>query len=421
MSAQLAVIARELEAEPWSPSQDLAVSLVRAADLALQSCGDAGAANGVRKGLLAFEHLFKLRGAKLIEANLLVGQRIRTEWEIGRMLSGLMLRGGDRRSKSTGTTLIRLSDIGVTRDQSAIFQRVAQIDSNDLEHWISENLNSRELSTAALIEELWKEFSRARAAAAREGLETPEVDAAPCLIQQGSALALPLEDDCVALQVTSPPYGLDIEYVESPDDHDSWIPFMHLWLAEAYRVACDGGRLALNVPLDTTLGGFRPTFPQAVAAAEMAGWTYRFSIVWAEDNINKSVARGSVDSCAAPHVIAPVEMIGIFHKGEWKRTGEVPSDLNHDDWLEWTNGLWRFPGESNGWEGHPAPFPEQLPRQLIHLLSFPGETVLDQFCGSGTTILAAWKAKRVGLGFDIAEKYVASSRRRLQAAVQEAG
>ena len=94
---------------------------------------------------------------------------------------------------------------------------------------------------------------------------------------------------------------------------------MDAWLREAHRVTCWNGRLCLNVPLDTTRGGFRPTHAQAVNAAVSAGWHYRSTIIWQDGQISKSVARGSVDSATAPHVIARAEMIPCFSKGAWKR------------------------------------------------------------------------------------------------------
>ena len=227
------------------------------------------------------------------------------------------------------------------------------------------------------------------------------------------AAALPLEADSVDLIVTSPPYGLSKDYAAYTDTSEGWHYLMQTWLAEMFRVAKPGGRLALNVPFDTTDGGNRPTWPQACKAAVDAGWSYRWAIVWNEGNVSKSVARGSIDSPAAPHVITPVEVIGVFYKGEWGRQSDTPPDLEHDEWLEWTNGLWTFRGEGRAWEGHPAAFPEELPRRLIKLLSYPGDTVLDPFAGSGTTALVAWQLGRVTIGFDHAPEYIESARRRL--------
>lgn len=234
-------------------------------------------------------------------------------------------------------------------------------------------------------------------------------------LEVSDAAALPLPDASVDLIVTSPPYGLDLEYDATIDKAESWVYLMGVWLAEMYRVTRPGGRLALNVPLDTTLGDYRPTWPQACHAATCAGWQFQHTVIWNEGNVNKSIARGSVDSSGAPRIIAPVEVVGIFSKGEWARRSTVTSDLTHDEWLEWTNGLWTFPGESRPWEGHPAPYPAELPRRLIKLLSFPGDVVLDPFVGSGTTAVVAAKLGRRVYGYDISPVYVESARRRVAA------
>jgi site-specific DNA-methyltransferase (adenine-specific) len=235
----------------------------------------------------------------------------------------------------------------------------------------------------------------------------------PARIEVADAMRLPLEDRSVDLIVTSPPYALAIGYAGGDIHPLRWTSFMAGWLDEAWRVAREGGRLALNIPLDTTQGGSRPTYAQAVSAAQQAGWQYRATVVWAEGNISKSIARGSVDSPSSPHVIAPVEMIGLFYRDHWGRASERPPDLTHEEWLAWTNGLWNFTGEGRAWEGHPAAFPEELPRRLTKLLSFPGDVVLDPFCGSGTAIVVAHQLGRVAIGFDISPDYVASARRRV--------
>lgn len=232
---------------------------------------------------------------------------------------------------------------------------------------------------------------------------------------------MPLDDSSVHLIVTSPPYGVGIDEYQDGGDilAGDWPEFMLSWLSESLRVACEHGRLALNVPLDTTRGGFRPTYAQAVQMAEAAGWEYRSSIIWVDDQLGKSTARGSMDSAAAPHVIAGAEMVALFSKGEWRRdpVGSMvsgdPRWLQHDEWLEWANGIWRFPGETRAFGGHPAPFPYELPRRLIKYLSFPGDVVLDPFSGSGTTALAAHRLGRDFVGFDRSPEYVKLTLRRV--------
>nr|MCU0480668.1 site-specific DNA-methyltransferase [Anaerolineae bacterium] len=80
----------------------------------------------------------------------------------------------------------------------------------------------------------------------------------------------------------------------------------------------------------------------------------------------------------------------------------------------WTNGVWTFNGESKKRVGHPAPFPRELPRRCIKLFSFVGDTILDPFVGSGTTLIEAHDNKREGIGFDISEEYCALAKERLE-------
>jgi len=232
-------------------------------------------------------------------------------------------------------------------------------------------------------------------------------------IEQADASSLPLEAGTVDLIVTSPPYGIEIGYAGGDVPFADWQAFMQAWLAEAFRVTRHTGRLCVNVPLDTNCGGWRPAYAQTVEAALAAGWRYRTTIVWEEGNVSRSIARGSVDSHAAINVTCGDEMIAVFYKGEWARDDGDTADIPHEDWLAWTNGHWRFGGESRPFEDHPAPFPEELPKRLILLFSGRGATVLDPFAGSGTTALVASRLGRQAIGFDLDPQCVASARRRL--------
>lgn len=95
-----------------------------------------------------------------------------------------------------------------------------------------------------------------------------------------------------------------------------------------------------------------------------------------------------------------------LYKDSWKKTsGSKQSDITRDEFIAWTNGVWSFKGESKRKIGHPAPFPVELPRRCIKLFSFVGDTVLDPFMGSGSTVIAAKQNFRNGIGIDIELDY----------------
>ena len=81
--------------------------------------------------------------------------------------------------------------------------------------------------------------------------------------------------------------------------------------------------------------------------------------------------------------------------------------------MEWTNGVWNFNGESKKRVGHPAPFPVELPRRCIKLFSFVGDTILDPFLGSGSTLIACVQNKRKGIGIEIDAGYCEIAKKRL--------
>jgi site-specific DNA-methyltransferase (adenine-specific) len=113
-------------------------------------------------------------------------------------------------------------------------------------------------------------------------------------------------------------------------------------------------------------------------------------------------------------VIAPVEVILVLYEKRWKKTGgSKQSDITREEFMEWTNGVWNFSGESKKKVGHPAPFPVELPRRCIKLFTFVGDTVLDPFLGSGSTLIACSETDRKGIGIEIDGDYCEIARQRM--------
>ncbi|MGI9603139.1 MAG: DNA-methyltransferase, partial [Acidimicrobiales bacterium] len=89
------------------------------------------------------------------------------------------------------------------------------------------------------------------------------------------------------------------------------------------------------------------------------------------------------------------------------------ASTNNDEFVEATRDVWEIDAESARRVGHPAPFPVDLPLKLIDLYTYEGDLVLDPFMGSGSTLVAAKRANRVGVGFDLDPEYVDLARERL--------
>ena len=232
------------------------------------------------------------------------------------------------------------------------------------------------------------------------------------------ALACVLRGDCarlveavgqagVNLIVTSPPYALGVDYGQAgyADDqpYAGYLEWVRAWATTLLDVSASGGRACINMPLDSNKGGKRAIYADYLRIFQEVGWTYQTSIVWNEQNISRRTAWGSWLSPSAPFVTAPVEMIAVFYKDSFRRpaTDGRRGDITRDEFLAWTLGMWTFAGANPRRVGHPAPFPEELPRRLIKLYSYPDDLILDPFSGSGTTLVVATKLGRRSLGVEI--------------------
>ena len=216
--------------------------------------------------------------------------------------------------------------------------------------------------------------------------------------------------------ITSPPYNVDIKYNSHNDkiSYEDYLEFSKKWMTRCFEWLKDDGRFCLNIPLDKNKDGQQSVGADLTTIAKCIGFKYHSTIVWNEGNISRRTAWGSWLSASAPFVIAPVELIVILYKNRWKKTsGSKISDISRDEFMNWTNGLWTFQGESKKRTGHPAPFPIELPQRCIKLFSFVDDVVLDPFLGSGTTLIATALNNRKGIGIDVDLEYCKLAKKRL--------
>jgi site-specific DNA-methyltransferase (adenine-specific) len=224
-----------------------------------------------------------------------------------------------------------------------------------------------------------------------------------------------IKNNSIDLMITSPPYNLDIQY-NSHDDkmsYQAYLDFTKEWLAKCYSLARHDGRFCLNIPLDKNKGGQQSVCADITTIAKNVGWKYHSTVIWNEGNISRRTAWGSWLSASAPYVIAPVEVILILYKDFWKKIQYGKSDIDKQEFMDWTSGVWAFNGESKKKIGHPAPFPVELPKRCIKLFSYTSDTILDPFLGSGSTLLACMDTNRKGIGVEMDKQYCALAKKRV--------
>jgi len=254
----------------------------------------------------------------------------------------------------------------------------------------------------------------------------PYFDADNILIYKDDILKInSILNNSVDLIVTSPPYNVDIHYNSHSDNlaYSEYLEFTRKWIKKCFDLTRSSGRFLLNIPLDKNKGGQQSVGADITKIAKDIGWKYHSTIVWNEGNISRRTAWGSYMSASAPYVIAPVELILVLYKDSWKKIGgSRKNDITKKEFMDWTNGVWTFNGQNKkGAGGHPAPFPVELPRRCIKLFSFIGDTVLDPFVGSGSTLIASYLHNRKGIGVDIDKHYcdIAISRLKQEAKINQ--
>lgn len=225
-----------------------------------------------------------------------------------------------------------------------------------------------------------------------------------------------LPDNCIDIVFTSPPYNFGLEY-DGGNDATRWEKYfdkLYAILDQCVRVLKHGGRIAINVqPL---FSDHIPTHHVISNHLSSMGLIWKGEILWEKNNYNcKYTAWGSWKSPSSPYLKYTWEFIEVFCKGSLKKAGSKENaDISADDFKKWVYAKWSIAPERNMKEfGHPAMFPEEVPRRVLQLFSFKHDIVLDPFAGVGTTCKVAKMLGRRYLGIDISDEYVRVAKKRI--------
>jgi len=239
-----------------------------------------------------------------------------------------------------------------------------------------------------------------------------------------------LRDESVHLIITSPPYWQLKDYgngsqIGFNDSYEDYINNLNLVWKECYRVLYKGCRLCVNIgdqfARSVYYGRYKviPIREEIIKFCETIGFDYMGAIIWQKvttcNTTGGATIMGSFPYPRNGIIKLDYEFILVF-----KKLGDPPkvsreikekSKLNLEEWNEYFYGHWNFSGERQ--DKHLAMFPEELPKRLIKMFSFVGDTVLDPFLGSGTTCLAAKKLGRNSIGYEINEEFLSIIKEKL--------
>ncbi|HOE39685.1 MAG TPA: DNA methyltransferase [Bacteroidales bacterium] len=232
-----------------------------------------------------------------------------------------------------------------------------------------------------------------------------------------------LNDESVHLIVTSPPYWQLKDYgtdnqIGFHDDYETYINHLNLTWAECFRVLHKGCRLCINIgdqfARSTYYGRYKiiPIHSEIIKFCEMIGFDFMGQIIWQKQTTMNTSGGASIMG-SYPHPRNGIVKLDFEYILLFKKQGNAPkptkeqkdnSAMTNEEWKTYFNGHWYFTGAKQ--DKHLAMFPEELPHRLIKMFSFPEETVLDPFMGSGTTALAARKLNRNSVGYEINPDFI---------------
>lgn len=227
-----------------------------------------------------------------------------------------------------------------------------------------------------------------------------------------------IKDSSVHLIVTSPPYWQLKDYgVENQigfnNSYEEYINNLNIVWKECERVLSPGCRLCINIGDQFTRAVFYgrykvvPIHAEIIRFCETLGLDFMGSIIW-QKHTSMHTTGGQKVMGTYPYPRGGIVKMDYEYILMFKKSG-VPtvvseeirnaSALTHEEWQTLFTSHWTIPGAKQ--DGHIAVFPEEIPKRLIKMFSFVGDTVLDPFMGSGTTALASFHLERNSIGYEL--------------------
>lgn len=242
-----------------------------------------------------------------------------------------------------------------------------------------------------------------------------------------------IQEESIHLVITSPPYWILKKYNEYPgqmghiNDYEKFIVELSKVWQHCYRILVPGGRLVCVVG-DVCLSRRKfgrhvvvPLHADIAVSCRKIGFDNLNPIIWHKiANATYEVNNGTrfLGKPYEPNAIIKndIEFILMQRKpgGYRKPTKEQRrlSMIEKNEYKTWFQQFWNINGAST--KNHPAPFPLELAYRLIRMFSFYGDTVLDPFCGTGTTMLAAMKTNRNSIGIEIDPEYCQTALKKIR-------
>ncbi|MBW7887974.1 MAG: thermonuclease family protein [Bacteroidetes bacterium] len=240
-----------------------------------------------------------------------------------------------------------------------------------------------------------------------------------------------LSDNSVHLVITSPPYWQLKDYgtenqIGFHDSYENYINNLNLVWKECYRTLHNGCKLCINIgdqfARSVYYGRYKviPIREEIIKFCENIGFDYMGAIIWQKVTTSNTTG-GGVQMGSYPYprngiLKLDYEFILILKKlgASPKPTKEQKelSKMTAEEWNTFFAGHWNFAGARQN--NHIAVFPGELPKRLIKMFSFVGETILDPFAGSGTTSFAAKNLDRNSIGYEINPEFIPMIKEKLE-------